>query len=214
MRSEGLVGQARYTDGDDKTFRIGNQGDQITSQLQPAYYEQTMRGNCFVYAMSTAASIVAVGTAGFPNLWNPLGSNKLCVINKIVWQAAAIGTPVISGFQYAYLPNAGSQVGTGGPVLTGTYIGGVNLLLGAGVASAMKFAGAAGTMTTAPTVLCGAGLNLGATATQTPWTGVDDVNGRIVIPPGVLFQIGASTATSTTFNIAIYGLELPLPLTA
>lgn len=215
MRSEGLVGVARRTDDTESPLRVGNTGELITSAgLNGVYYEQTMRGNAFVYAMSTAASIVAVGTAGFPNLWNPLGSGKLLVLTKITWQAAAIGTPVISGFQYAYLANAGAQVGTASPVLTGTYVGGVNLLLGSGQMSVMKFAGAAGTMTTAPTIFAAAGLNLGATATQTPWTGSDDINGRIVIPPGTLFQIGASTATSTTFNISIWGLELPMPLTA
>jgi hypothetical protein len=216
MRSEGLVGPVRYNDGDDKPFRIGTQGDQITTQLQPAYFEQTMRGNCFVYSMTTAASIVAVGTAGFPNLWNPLGSGKLIVINKITWQAAAIGTPVISGFQYAFLPNAGAQVGTASPVLTGAYsnvTGVTNLLLGSGNLSICKYLGSAATMTTAPTVFAAAGLNLGATATQTPWTAWDDINGRIIIPPSVLFQIGASTATSTTFNISIWGMEIPIPLT-
>jgi hypothetical protein len=216
IRNAALVGPTRRNDGDDARLRVGNQGDLAVTQLQPPYYEQALRGNCFVYSMSTAASIVAVGTAGFPNLWNPLGSGKLIVINKITWQAAAIGTPVISGFQYAFLPNAGAQVGTASPVLTGAYsntVGVFNLLLGNGNASIAKYLGAAGTMTTAPTIFASTGLNLGATATQTPWSGVDNIDGRIVIPPSVLFQIGASTATSTTFNISIWGMEIPIPLT-
>lgn len=217
MRIEGLVGVARRSDDQEAPPRIGNQSELIVAELNPVYYEQTMRGNAFVYTMSTAASIVAPGTAGFPNLWNPLGSGKLLILNRIVWQAAAIGTPVISGFQYAYLPNAGAQVGTASPVLTGAYSNTVNvynLLLGSGNVSVMKYLGAAATMTTAPTVFAAAGLNLGATATQTPWTGWDDINGRIIIPPGVLFQVGASTATSTTFAISIYGFEIPIPMTA
>jgi hypothetical protein len=217
IRNAVLVGPARKNDGDDGRLRGGSQGDLIVSQLQPANYEQTLRGNSFVYSMTTAASIVAVGTAGFPNLWNPLGSGKVIVINRITWQAAAIGTPVISGFQYAFLPNAGAQVGTASPVLTGAYsntVGVTNLLLGSGNISICKYLGSAATMTTAPTVFAAAGLNLGATATQTPWSAWDDINGRIIIPPSVLFQIGASTATSTTFNISIWGMEIPIPLVA
>ena len=87
------------------------------------------------------------------------GLCKLIVINKITWQAAAIGTPVISGFQYAFLPNAGAQVGTASPVLTGAYsnvTGVTNLLLGSGNASICKFLGVAATMTTAPTVFAAA----------------------------------------------------------
>lgn len=217
MIQSGLVGVARRSDDTESAVRIGNQGDVMTSALQSDYYEQTMRGNAFVYTMGTAASIVAPGTAGFPNLWNPLGSGKLIILNKITFQAAAIGTPVISGFQYAFLANAGAQVGTASQVLTGAYsntVGVTNLLLSSGNASIAKYLGVAATMTTAPSVFAAAGLNLGATATQTPWTGWDDINGRIIIPPGVLFQIGASTATSTTFSISIWGIELPIPLTA
>jgi hypothetical protein len=216
MRSEGLVGVARRSDDTESPLRVGNQGELITSAgLNGTFYEQTLRGNGFVYTMGTAASIVAPGTAGFPNLWNPLGSGKIFVLHKITFQAAAIGTPVISGFQYAVLLNAGAQVGTASQVLTGAYsnvTGVTNLLLGSGTTSVAKYLGVAATMTTAPSVFASPGLNLGATATQTPWTGTDDINGRIIIPPGVLFQIGASTATSTTFAISIWGLELPIPL--
>jgi hypothetical protein len=217
MRVEHRIGVARYSDDTEGPARLGNQGEQIISDLNPMYYEQTMRGNAFCYAMTTAASIVAVGSAGFPNLWNPLGSGKLCILTKVAYQVAAVGTPVITGFQYAYLPNAGAQVGTASPVLTGAYsnvTGVTNLLLGSGNPSVMKYLGSAGTMTV-PTIFAAAGVNLGTgTGTGAPWSCSDDINGRIVIPPGVLFQIGASTATSTTFNISIFGIEIPMPLTA
>jgi hypothetical protein len=101
-------------------------------------------------------------------------------------------------------------------VLTGAYsntVGVTNLLLGSGNPSICKYLGVAATMTTAPTVFAAAGVNLGSTATFTPFWASDDVQGRIIIPPGVLFQIGASTASSTTFAITIWGMEIPIPLT-
>lgn len=183
---------------------------ELKNVLNPAYYDLTRAGRGFVYSTSTAVSVVALGTAGAPTLWNPAGSGRLCVLTKVTWQAAAIGTPVISGFQYGFTKDVGAQAGTGSPVASATYVDGVNLLLGGESRdSKMKFIPATNTLGAAPTFLCAAGLNLGATATQTPWTAADYIDGRIIIAPDTLFQIGASTATSTTFNISIFGLEIP-----
>lgn len=214
MRIEGLVGVAKRSDDTEAPPRLGNQGELITAHLNPKYYEQTMRGNAFVYATSTAVSVVAPGAAGAPNIWNPAGSGKNLVITKIVFGAAAIGTPVVSAFQYAVLANAGNQVGTAAPVVSLTEVLGVNLLFGSGLKSVMRFAPATISLTAAPTVFAPAGFATGSAAAPVGYSFVDDVDGRIIIPPGNLFQIGASTATSTTFFIAIYGLELPIPLTA
>lgn len=210
MRVEGRVGVAKYADDLEIPPRLGSQGEFIVSDMNGLFYEQTMRGNAFAYSTVTAASVTALGN-NLPSLWNPLGSGKNIVIHKVTFQAAAIGVPVISGFQYGLLSNAGAQIGTGSPIITFTSVAPVNLLLGAGLASVARWGPAVNTYTVAPALLAAIGLNLGATATQTPWSGMDDVNGRIIIAPGNLLQIAASTATSTTFNITIWGFELPVP---
>lgn len=215
MKIEGRVGVQRGVDDALNPPRIGNQGEIIVSDMNGMFYEQTMRGNGFVYSTSTAASVVALGTAAAPNIWNPSGSGRNLVIHKICFGAAAVGTPVVSNIQYGILSNAGSQVGTAAPVVSLTAVAGVNLLLGSGIASAMRFAPATISLTAAPTYFATSGCWTGSAAA--PTTGMnffDDVNGRIIVPPGNLFQIGASTATSTTFVISIYALELPIPLTA
>lgn len=210
---EVLVGAARRTDDTSAQPRGGNQGELIVGELNPLYFEQTMRGNGFIYSTTTAASVTALGN-NIPSLWNPAGSGKLIVIHKVTLQVAAVGTPAVSGFQYGYLANAGSVAATASPVLTFTHVAPVSLNISgnAGSPSIARWAPAVCTFTTAPALLGAVGVNLGSTATQTPWTGTDDVNGRIILSPGGLLQIGASTATSTTFNVSIWGLEVPLPL--
>lgn len=214
MRIEGRTGVARFPDDSEGPPRLGSQGETIVSDMNGLFYEQTMRGNGFVYSTSTAVSVVALGTAGAPNLWNPSGSNKNLVITKIVVSAAAVGTPVVSAFTYGVLNNAGSQIGTAAPVVSLTQVAGVNLLLGSGNVSVMRYAPATISLTAAPTFLCPAGFSSGSAVTPGTVSLIDDVSGRIIIPPGNLFQIGASTATSTTYFIAIYGLELIAPLIA
>lgn len=214
MRIEGRTGVARYADDIEGPPRVGSQGEMIVSDMNGLYYEQTMRGNAFVYSSSAAVSVVALGTAGAPNLWNPAGSGKNLVITRIVMGAAAVGTPVVSAFTYGVLNNAGVSIGTGAPVISLTQVAGVNLLFGSGNVSSMRFAPATISLTAAPTFLCPAGFTSGSAVTPNSVSLIDDVSGRIIISPGNLFQIGASTATSTTYFIAIYGLELTIPMTA
>lgn len=213
MRIESRIGVQRNNDDMLNLPRLGNQGELIVSNFSGQFYEQTMRGNGFIYATTTAVSVVALGTAGAPNLWNPAGSGKLLVLEKIIFAAAAVGTPVASAFTYGLLQNAGSQIGTAAPVVSLTQVAPVSALLGSGIVSVIRFAPATISLTTAPTLFAVAAQS-GGTATVTTAALQDDINGKIIIPPGNLFQIGASTATSTTYFITIYGLELPIPLIA
>lgn len=208
----GRVGVVSLTDGDDKQPRLDHQGAVVVNGMSGQFYEQTLRGNAFVYSTSTAVSVVALGTTAAPNIWNPAGSGKNLVLYKLVAAAGAVGTPVVSAFQYGLLKNAGSQIGTGSPVVSLTQADPTNLLLGAGKESVMRFAPATISLTTAPTFFANAGFWLGNAAAPTTGAAfIDYINGAIILPPGNLLQIGASTATSTTFFISIYGLELAIP---
>lgn len=209
----GHVGPARVTDGAHGIpFRQGNQGELIVGEVGPKYYEQTMRGNAFVYSSASAGAVLNVlGVNSAPALWNPAGSGKNLVITKVALGLNATGTTAAGHIVYATVPNAGSQIATAAPVVSLTAVAGANLLLGAGAASVMRFAPTTITFIAAPTFLCTAGMGQATAATTaTPaFTFVDDVDGRIVVPPGVVFVVAASAAIASTYSIAIYGLELP-----
>ena len=210
MNIEIVTGLAKRVDAMIASPRGGNQGELVVGELNPKYYEQTMRGNSFIFTTTTAAAVTALGN-NIPTIWNPASSGKLLVLTKVTIQVAAGGVPAVSGFQWGFLKNVGAVVGTGAPVITFTQVAPINLNVGSPTSSAMLWAPAVCTFTTAPALLAAIGINLGGSATQTPWIGMDDVDGRIIVSPGNLIQIGASTATSTTFNVSIWGIEVPLP---
>lgn len=212
MEIELLTGPQRANDGDVRKARGGSFGELVLSELGAKYAEATRRGNSFVFSTTTAASITALGN-NIPTIFNPLGSGVNLVLTKTTLQVGAIGTPAVSGLQYGFLANAGGQIGTASPILTATFVAGVNCLIG-GRAPKVLFAPAAITFTTAPALLGPTGFNLGSTGTETPYQFVDDLDGRIILPPGSALQLGASTTTSKTFNVAFWGYEELLPLLA
>lgn len=207
---KGVVGPQRGSDGEERSLRLGTSGEAITGLLGGKYAEQCLRGNFFVFSTTTAASVTALGN-NIPTLVNFSGSGVLFVLTKLTAQVGAVGTPAVSGFQYGYQANIGGNIGTAAPIPTATFVAGVNCLIG-GRVPRVQFAPAAITFTTAPALLGPVGWNLGSTGTETPYELVDDVDGRIVLPPGTLLQVGASTATSKTFNVAFWGYEVQLPL--
>lgn len=217
MRIEGRVGVARNADDAIVLPRIGNQGELVIGEINPKYYEQTMRGNHFVYSTAIGGAVLAaLGTTSAPFLWNPIGSGKLLVLTKVAVGLDATGTTAAGHIVYGAQSGLGSQVGTGAPVVSGTFVAGVNLLVGAGIPSQMKFAPTTVSLTAACTFLCTMGLGqaTAATTATSPFVVIDDVDGRIVIPPGSGFTVAASGSIASTYTTSIYGLELPLPLTA
>ncbi len=217
MRIEGRVGVSRYADDQEGPPRLGNQGELVVAELNPKYYEQTMRGNHFVYSAAIGGAVLAAFTTSTaPFIWNPMGSGKNLVITKVAVGLDATGTTAAGHVVYGYQSGLGSSFGTAAPVVSLTKVAGVNLLIGAGIASAMYFAPTTVSLTSACTFLCSMGLGQAAATTSatSPFIAVDEVDGRIIIPPGSAFSVAASGSIASTYTISIYGLELPIPLTA
>ncbi len=213
---EAYVGLGRYGDGEKQPIRLASQGGAYLTDIGARHAEQTMRGRSFVWRTVTEATIPVMGS-GAPTLWNPTGSGVVCVVSKVTLQTGAVGTPAVSGINYGYSHDLGDQIGTASPVPTGTRIAGVSTCIGQGGGSPTPktfFLGFTNTFTAAPVLLCAAGFSLGSTSTETPYTFVDDIDGRICVYPGGGLSIAASTTTSKTFNVNFWGYEVPLPLTA
>ncbi len=210
MIGEGRCGIQKLGDGQQATLALGFGAEALFSEVGGKYAYQTMRNNGYVFSTTSAASITALGN-NLPTIWNPLGSGVATILDKVTFQVAAVGTPVIGGCQYGFQANAGAQISTAGPIATGTLVAGVSLNINSKKLPQTLFFPAAVTFTTAPALLAPVGVNFGSVATQTPWIGMDDVDGRIILTPGSLLQIGCSTASSTTFNIAFWCYEIPMP---
>lgn len=217
MRVEGRTGVQRNTDDMLVPSRIGSQGEVVVSDMNGFFYEQVMRGNGFVYPSAIAGSApVAATTTNVPFLWNPSGSGKNLVIIKVVASITATGTAVAGAIAYASIPNAGSQIGTAQPVVSGTFVAATNLLLGAGNNSVIRFCPTTVVTTATPTVIAASSIGqcTAATTAVPPVMLVDWVYGAIIIPPGNTFQIVAGASIASTYCFSIFGLELPIALTA
>ena len=221
VRIFGHVGEARLSDGVEMPFRQGNTGEQMFSGLNPKYYEHVVRGRAFVYSTAAAGvALIAATTSNAPAIWNPAGSGKNLVLLKIAIGRTAKGTPLEGSIVYLTLANAGATVGTANQIVSLTQVTPVNLLLGAGNPSVMRFAPATISTTGTATVVCASGFaqtaDNGATTVSGPRVDsvIDYIDGMIIVPPGNTFQMGAAVSISTTYTISIFALELPLPLTA
>lgn len=128
MYSQGLVGAQQVGDGSQPILRVGNQGDQIVSQLHGRFFEQAKRGNLFVLANQAAVSNTAGLATTFTGLAvaNPSGSGKnLVLLHAGVGQvaagaAAAVGIMTGSGAAAGSLTPRNCLVGGGASVANGT----------------------------------------------------------------------------------------------
>lgn len=183
------------------------------SLYQPGYLPaQTLAGN--VYTGATAAAGVAVpaynATGQTFGIWNPLGSGVEVILIGLDLGIATATTPVVAAFGLSVLTNAGSQVATAAPITAFTAGTPVNLRLGLGKPSNIKFTPSAATIT-APTFLKSLGLSF-ATTTAANGFGFAhyDFNGAITIPPGVYVGLGGSAAQSgTVIQASIDWMEVP-----
>jgi hypothetical protein len=197
--------------------RMGNFGELMTSRLNASFYEHVLRGQAFVYSTpAVGAALVAPTTTNAPMLWNPSGSGKNLVLHKV--EFGYTGTTWAAGhIEYGVITGAGSQIGTGAPIVSLTQVAGVNCLLGAGNASVMRFAPTTVVVVAAPTFLCTAGIssNAGTAAAVVPPFKMEDViDGHIVVPPGVAFFVMANAAIAGVVCVSIYGVEVAVAPTA
>jgi hypothetical protein len=213
----GYVGPVSLSDGAHTgQARLANSGELMASKVNPDWYENVLRGNAFVYSTAAAGVtwVAPTTTQNMPMLWNPSGSGKNFLLKRVT-AGYVSGAHVPGCLELAYIPSAGSQIGTGAPIVSLTQVAGVNLNLGAGNASVMRFAPAACAVVAAPTFLCSLGVSfltaLAATAID-PF--VVDVQTEILVPPGVALFVVHNVVSTIVGQIAMFGLELPIPAVA
>ena len=191
MLIQGSVGQPTTVSlqpGTNPTFRQGQLGDVLVSELHGRYYEQAYRQNLF-YGANQAATTVSVALATTYTgivLSNPAGNMKNLVPTKLMFalSVAPVGIAtlgLITGF-----------ASTGITVHT-TALVGASTLIGAGPAPTAKIDSAA-TLVGTPvwTMPIMGGFTAGALPAGNPI--VVDIEGSIIIPPGGYMAIGALTA--------------------
>ena len=217
----GAVGAPSSTsaaDGSNQPVLQGKQGDFIYSELHGKYFTQNYRGNLFFGATAAAGlanSIFSNTTFVGLMLWNPTGSGKLLSVVRASAVMVGVGTTALSSFGYSYLANAGAGIGTGAPISAFTAItatrGACNAQV-TGQGSSVALVGGGATLTTAMTWLRNStfGTGTGAATVALATQGVEELDGTLIVPPGMVVALTTDILNGGTFASSLIWEELPL----
>lgn len=205
--STGLVGEATYSDNQtpNQGYRMGRQGDLITSQLHGRYYEQALRGRLFTaHAIVTAPVIytTAAGTGG-PLLWNGSTTHRAVIL------AAGWGVSVVTTVA-AIIGLTGGTGQTSAPGSTTAVDSVKNCFLGGAGPACTAYR--VGTPSAAGNFFHPLGdVNTGALTTRPGSMNWIDLGGMFVVPPNAWISFAASATASTTVgNFGLVWEEVPL----
>lgn len=204
------VGPISEGRGGEHRFRSSMQRELIVQQAHGRFHEAAVWGALF--HASTAVAGVAPGTALSTTppmtIYNPLNSGKLVSIQQVVLGYIS-GTLGAGTIVHAQVATQAGTLPTGGTELTP-----VPALLSNIRPSARVFQGA--TLVATPTIVRPSfvlGAGTAATAMLPSAEAVDDVDGGIIIPPGVAWCLQGVAAAGTTplvlFGVAFEEITIP-----
>jgi hypothetical protein len=194
------VGERRQADGTAAQARGTKTGGQAVQQEHGKYYEAGHRGRLFAACTPAAGAApgTAVGTTAAFSLFNPASSGYRLALKKV--NIGYISGTLGAGTLYHCGDNSANQAAPS----SGTSITPVNLDLGNGTPSVAK-AGTGTTVANSPQrlyPLCSINAMLATTATN-PAEVQDDVDGAIVVEPGMTYSVQADAAAGSSPKIAV-----------
>jgi hypothetical protein len=190
-------------DGTDVQARAGRTGDLIISELHGRYFEQ-MRSNRMYSAVNQAAQALSAALATAYTgllLYNPVGSNKLLVPNKLKFaQSAAPATFAAIGLLGGFAATGGVTAQTVAVAVQSNQIGNI----GKGVGIALSSA----TIVT-PTYVAMLQDQNTTTAVVSPMVGAD-LEGVFGLLPGAFIGFAGNTVATGFGFISWEEVDLPL----
>jgi hypothetical protein len=194
MLNELIVGQPGIVSTPPNTIipvRGGQLGDAIVSELHGRYYEQTYRKNMFfayIYAkVVTSLSTTATGLI----LVNPANSLVNLVLNKIFVHVQATSASAL-GIGLAYALGQTTNPGTAATALGNCFLNGP---------ASQGQPGSACTMTNTPVEFIPILHNTAAIATTGEDVEVVDLEGSVIVPPGVAVLLNADGGASASASV-------------
>lgn len=213
--NEGLVqNPASSTTGDGQTgdIALGKQNEQLVAEAHGQWYNAAMRGCLFTFNVTAiTVKLVASGLVSTFSLYNPLGSNK--VLELVDFDFGLLtGTAVIDvlGLYWQGAPGSSGSTFTTAGVFGTNFFGGSP---GRGQPVGVPYSALThvGLSTTARVAILNS-WNAAANVIGTPIH--YDFNGKVVLYPGDLVSLAASTTilTAITSDAAIRWAEWPYPV--
>lgn len=188
--------------------------DTTLTQLHGKYYHAAKSDRIYtgVSASGGIALIVPAATGNHPSLWNPSDSDRnLSIVRlELSWVS---GNNAPGALEWASVATAGTNIGTGAPVVTYTKVAPVGIVGGA-LDNKGRWSPTTNSYVAAPTFLRPTGLSLftgvGATAVA-PFQMTVDYDGDFVIAPGTVICLCTQAATTTAlFQVAVTWEEVDI----
>lgn len=187
----------------------GRNGEKLVADAHGRFYNSTIRGATFVGQTALTGTAYPVGTSTAPTfgLWNTSTTKNAELLRLAVGHVS--GTIALGSLCYNFL-NAGYAIGTAAPVTAITLVTPKNTLLNSGLSSSMSFFGATATLTTAGTTFDTSGISYSSATAASMMVAVDDIAGRIIVPPGYMVYITGAVAQTALYQMALTWVEVPV----
>jgi hypothetical protein len=203
-----VVGQPMLQDGfNPDTIRLGRDGDLISSKLHGDYFEQTRRGNVYMYNSGGAGITVLKYDNVNPVfvLWNKSTAYYLELIEVVISLTNA--TEVVGGLHWGLIPNAGIALGT--PITAFTELATIYNLKTLSVASPPngKCATTSTIVALAATALIPIGISFPAVTGASPVLGVRQYPGNFLVPPGVALVLTGNVAQTQAVGFTLTWID-------
>lgn len=204
--AQGQVGPKFAGEGSLLPLRLSKTGAQVVTNAHGKYHEAAARGKLFIASIAVAG--VAPGTALSTTpafaIWNPVGSGILVSIKQI-FLGYVSGT--LGAGSMVHAMNVSQVTAPTG----GTELVAVPALLSGARGAARSFTGStvsAATTLLRPSMSLGAGL---ASTAAFPSLVMDEVDGGIVIPQGVVYAYQGVAAAGTSPLVMIGAVYEEIP---
>lgn len=211
----GKVGPSNLADGTQNEIRLGRAGEQVVTLLHGTYAEQGLRGNSYVISTPAAGVTVPIYTNAVQQfvLYNPAGSGINIVLLK-AYIGYVSGTNVAGHFCYAGTVSQGVPTSSTQALTQSSLLKAPNpLISGAGSKGLYYSPATPAVALVAANYIRPFGVSQvvqAATATNAPWTAVDDIDGGIIIPPLGIVVIAANVAAASVSTIGCLVEEVPV----
>lgn len=188
------------------TAVLGDQGEQISTELHGKWYSQAAKGKLFEFSTAIAGTIIPVNASNLVStftLVNPASSGVNLELVRYKLGLAGTTTAVIGNISLAYQSPY--------VALATLSLGGVtNLLIGSGTSTNAQCFPTGGTFTGTPSLLGTLGLSFGTTgASPGPVSAVHDFDGAVILKPGTAVTTVANAAQTQAMAQSLIFAEVP-----